>query len=216
MRRSRPHLACFVLAIACLVSSHALGQDGHGPIVSQKTRVAAGSKTLFSCHTDQLFRLRPEGKGASKPRYVVGLRRAIKGDVRLTVDVDSHAITLFLRSDGALIRTYVLGNVGQGSSPGSGAGGRADTTIRGTSAGDVFTLFAGYENNGFDHDAALQVEGRDPFLMTCDGAQSSAPRVEGVGRYGSTNIYVLSADGLAQKMTDLPVEPDFQGHAASH
>jgi hypothetical protein len=138
-----------------MVSSHAWGQSGHGPIVGQKARVAAKSKTLFSCHTDQLFRLRPEGKGASEHRYVVGGRRAIKGEVRLSVDVDSHAMTLSLQSDGEPMRAYVLGNVGQGNSPGSGAGGRADTTIRGTSSGDVFTLFAGYDNNGFDHSPVM-------------------------------------------------------------
>jgi hypothetical protein len=215
MRQVRPHLACFVLAIAGFVSSHALGQDRTSPIVSQKTTIAAKSKILFSCHTDQLFRLRPEGNGSSEPRYDVELRRAIKGEIRLSVDVHSHAITLLLQSGGEPMRAYVLRNVEQGSSPGSGTGGRADTTIRGTSAGDVFTLFAGYDSNGFDHDAALQVGGRDPFLLTCDGAQYSAPQAEGVGRYGSTNIYVLSGDGLAQKMTDLPVEPDFQGRAGS-
>jgi len=108
------------------------------------------------------------------------------------------------------MRAYVLKDVQQASSAGSGTGGRADTTIRGKSDGDVFTLFAGYDSNGFDHDAALEVDARSSFLLACKGGQYQAPQVKGAGRFGSTNIFVLSAGGLAQEMEDFPVEPDFE------
>lgn len=215
MRQWRPHLACFVLAIASLVSSHALGQDRNSSIFSQKTTVSDKSKTLFSCRTDQLYRLRFDGNEASKQSYVVKSRQSVKGQVSLTVDVNSRAVTLLLQSGSDPMRAYVLRNVEQGSSLGSGAGGRADTTIRGTSGGNVFTLFAGYDSNGLDQEAALQVGGSNPLLLTCGGSQYAAPQVKGAGRYGSTNIYTLSADSLAQEMKELPVEPDFAGYAGN-
>jgi hypothetical protein len=177
---------------------------------AEKTTIAAKPRSLFKCRTDQLFMLRPLRDGASEPGYAVSARRGTKGQISLIMDADSHAMTLFLRSRGGARKAYVLSNVEQGSSPGSGTGGRADTIIRGASAGKVFTLFAGYENNGLGHDAALLVAGRVTLFLTCGEPQYSDPSVKGVGRYGSTNIYVLSGDGLAREMKTLPVEPDIQ------
>lgn len=204
-------LMATVLSATLALSAVAIG--GRAFARAEKTTIAAKTQTLFRCQTDQLFELRPSGDGASEPRYAVSARRAVKGDVSLTVDVDSRGMTLFVQSGGGPRRAYVLTNVEQGSSPGSGAGGRADTTIRGTSAGNVFTLFAGYDSNGFDHEAALLVAGRNTSFLTCGEPQYSAPQVRGVGRFGSTNIYVLSADGLAQEMKALPIEPDFKERA---
>ena len=71
----------------------------------------------------------------------------------------------------------------------------------------MFTLFAGYDNNGAETDAALQVNGRITFLLVCEGGQYSEAAVNGLGRFGTTNIYVLSADGLAKEMKELPDWP---------
>jgi hypothetical protein len=111
---------------------------------------------------------------------------------------------LILRTKGGPTRRYALNGVGQVSSGGSGAGGRAETTIRGKSAGGDFTLFAEYDNNGFDHDAALLMEGPAPIVLRCGEPQYSAPTVRGPGRYASTNIYTLAADGFVMKIEELP------------
>ena len=127
--------------------------------------------------------------------------------MRLLINANTHAITLLVNLGGGPSRAYALSDVEQGSSAGSGAGGRADTVIRGRSGASVFTLFAGYDTNGFDHEAAIQAGGRNSFLLACDDDPYQAPQATGMGRFGSTNIYVLSADGLAKEMKELPGEP---------
>ena len=119
-------------------------------------------------------------------------------------------MSLIIQVEGGQTRTHLLNEVEQGSSLGSGAGGRADTAIRGASDGKVYTLFASYDSNGFDHDATLQVNGVKGILLACDSDMFGAPTVKGLGRFGSTNIYALAADGLVAKMNDLPVEPSIQ------
>jgi hypothetical protein len=51
------------------------------------------------------------------------------------------------------------------------------------------------------------IEGRTTSLLTCTNGHYAAPRAKQLGRNGSTNIFVLSADGLAQNMKTLPPEP---------
>ncbi len=170
------------------------------------TAIAPNPQTLFKCKTDNVFVLRRLPERSSEQPYAVRARSKSKGEIVLSVDSKSHALTLLLRSRGAPMRTYVLANVEQGSSSGSGTAGKADTTIRGRSASEVFTLFAGYENFS-DDDAALMIEGRATSLLTCMNGHYAAPRAKRLGRNGSTNIFVLSADGLAQEMKTLPPEP---------
>ena len=187
------------------LSFTAAGQDAFARPAKQLT--APRSQTLFRCETDQLLLLRPSNDGSEERPYSLIARRAINGDVRLTIDA-TGTMTLSVRTDSLSTRRHVLRNVEQGSTPGSGAGGWADSTIKGDSEGKVFTLFAGYDNNGADVDAALLVAGRSTVLLVCRGGRYSADGVKGFGRYGSSSIYTLSYDGLARQMTDLPVEPD--------
>ena len=51
---------------------------------------------------------------------------------------------------------------------------------------------------------------RKSVLLVWDGDQYRARHVKGVGRYGSTNIYVQSADDVVKEVIDLPEEPDFE------
>ena len=187
--------ASFILT-AILTSERAFAQTG-------SANLASSTQTLFTCHTDLIRTLRKLSDGS----YEVSGRRSIRGEVRLTIEADTHSMRLLVRSQGETARAYVLSDVEQGSSLGSGASGRADTTIRGKGGGKVFTLFAGYENNVEDH-ASLEVAGSNTLLLLCRGAQFSAPGARGVGRHGGTNIYTLSYDGLAREMTVLPDEPD--------
>ena len=168
--------------------------------------------TLFSCHIDRVFTFVPGTGGDSDQKFATSSRQNVDEEVRLTVDVKSRLLALIIQVEGGPTRTHILRDVEQGSSGGSGAGGRADTTIRGKDGGSVFTLFAAYDSNGFDHDAALQISGTDNLLLTCDSDPYTSPQVSGLGRFGSTNIYVLNADGLATKMDDLPVEPSPEEH----
>lgn len=174
---------------------------------AEMNKTPANAQTLFRCSTDRRVTLRASGDGASKQSYSISGRQAASGDVRLIIDTNSRAMTLFIRSRGEPTRAYVLTDVEQGSSLGSGASGKADTTIRGKSGDNIFTLFAGYDNRGADTDAALQVNGPNTFLLACAGGQYSAPTVNGLGRVGASNIYVLSADGLAREMKELPDGP---------
>ena len=169
----------------------------------------AKTQTLFACRTDRLFKPLPSTDKTSDQGHAFGGRRAVNGDVRLAVATDTRTIRLFIRTAGEARREYVLKDVEQGSSLGSGAGGRADTVIRGRSGSSVFTLFAEYENNGADHEAALQIDGRSPVLLVCDGDQYLAPQVKGFGRFGTNNIYVLRGDELANGLQDLPDWPEF-------
>jgi hypothetical protein len=177
----------------------------------QDRNVSPDARTLFSCHVDRRFALRATPSQEPDQSYIVARRQTVDDEVNLTVDIQSHRLSLLIGSEGHP-KMHVLNNVEQGSSGGSGAGGRADTTIRGQDNDGVFTLFAGYDNNGFDHDAALQISGKNNLLLACDSDPYKAPQVRGLGRTGSTNIYVLNADGLATRMNDLPAEPDLEGH----
>jgi hypothetical protein len=176
----------------------------------RKAQAPAESQTLFSCHVDTRYALRPVTDADSDQTFAMSGRRSVDEEVKLTVDVRSHQLTLFIHTEGGLTQMHLLREVEQGSSGGSGAGGRADTVIRGKDGADIFTLFSGYDNNGADHDAALQVGGPDNFLLNCDSDPYNSPQVKGLGRFGSTNIYGLHADGLAAEMKDFPREPDLQ------
>ena len=145
----------------------------------------------------------------SDESYIASRRKTVDEEVKLTVDIRSHRLFLIFGAEGHPPQVHVLKNVEQGSSGGSGAGGRADTTIRADDGDSAFTLFAQYDTNGFDHGAALQIVGKSKFLLACDSDPYTAPQVRGLGRYGSTNIYALNADGLAIKLNDMPVEPEF-------
>jgi hypothetical protein len=181
----------------------------------RKTAVMPKSQTLFRCKTDHVFLLpRVADAGENEQSYAIQGQRSSKGELVLSVDSKNHGLTLLLQSRGGPTRAYVLTNVEQGSSGGSGAGGRADTSIRGTSAGKVFTLFAEYENFS-DEDAHLMIEGRTTSLLSCRNGHYAAPSAKGLGRYGTTNIFVLSADALAQKMKTLPREPVVQNGKVS-
>lgn len=194
------------LLFAIFILPAAGGSDG-AVARPERASVATAAQMLFGCHTDRLLTLRRSDDSRSEQSFAVSGRRAIPGEVRLTINTDTRAMTLLVQLRGKPRHAYALSDVEQGGSPGSGAGGRADTTIRGRSGDSVFTLFAGYDSNGIDHDASLQVEGRNSFLLTCDDDQYLAPPAKGMGRFGSTSIYVLSADGLAKELKELPVEP---------
>lgn len=177
---------------------------------ARKTAIAPNSQMLFKCKTDYLFLLpRFSDQKADEQSYPLLGRRDSKGEILLSVDSKTHALTLSLQLGDRPLRKYVLRKVEQGSSGGSGAGGRADTAIRGRSAGKVFTLFAEYENFSDEH-AQLMIEGRTTSLITCANGHYDTSVAEGVGRYGA-GVYTLSADGLAQKMKKLPAEPDIEG-----
>ena len=190
-----------------LLSIFILAAASDGAVArSERASVAtAPQQMLFRCHTDRLLALRRSDDG--RQSFAASGRRTIPGEVRLTVNADTRAMTFLVQLGGGPRRAHALVDVEQGSSPGSGAGGRADTTIRGKSGDSVFTLFAGYDNNGFDHDASLQVEGRNSFLLVCDDDGYQAPLAKRMGHFGSTNIYALSADGLAKELKDLPAKP---------
>lgn len=169
-------------------------------------------QTLFKCETDRVFLL-PKMPGVdeseSEQSYALGGGRDSKGEIVLSVNLKSHALTLLLQPRGGPMRAYALTNVEQGSSGSSGTAGRADTTIRGRSAGKVFTLFADYENFS-DEDALLTIEDHTTALLTCRNGHYEAPRATGLGRYGFTNIFVLRTSDVAQEMKTLPPEPVVQ------
>ena len=192
--------ATFILAAA--------GGSDHAVARTKTFSVETAEQTLFSCHIDRVLTLRASAGSESEQSYAVSSRRTVSGDVRLLINANTHAITLLVDLGRGPSHEYALSDVEQGSSAGSGAGGKADTVIRGRSGDSVFTLFAWYDTNGFDHEASLQAEGRNSLLVACDDDPYQAPQATGMGRFGSTNIYVLSADGLAKEMKDLPGEPD--------
>jgi hypothetical protein len=133
--------------------------------------------------------------------------------VQLSVDAARRAVTLSIRTQGEQARSYVLRDVEQGSSPGSGASHKADTVIRGRSGGTIFTLFASYDNDGADQDAALQVEGRTAVLLTCAGGQYRVGDAMPMNGLGLTNIYTLGwRSGWAHPMKLLPAEPELDSH----
>jgi hypothetical protein len=173
---------------------------------------AAKTQILFRCDTDTVFGLQrgSDAKDSLTPQYTVSARRKAAGEVQLSIDTGRQAVMLSIRAEGAPAHTYVLRDVEQGSSPGSGTSHRADTVIRGRSGDATFTLFASYEN-GDDEDAALQVEGRAATLLVCAGGRyrvgNAVPR-DGQGI--STNIYTLGwRSGWAVPMRSLPAEPEF-------
>lgn len=196
---------------AILLSTAVFGGD---PALArpQSAEATTHQQTLFSCHADKLYTLRATTGGDSDKAFVTASHRRVDEEIKLIVDVKSRQLSLVVQIEGGSAQTHVLRDLTQGSSLGSGAGGRADTTIRGRDATGAFTIFAQYDNNGFDHDAALQVSGREETLLTCDSDLYAAPLVKGIGRSGSTNIYVLAADGVAAEMGDLPVEPNTEEH----
>jgi len=168
-----------------------------------KRDFVAEPQLLFKCRTDQLTMLRRRADATLGQQYSVVRRRSVHGEIALTLKPSTQAMKLILRTKGGPTQSYSLENVGQVSTGGSGAGGWADSFIRGASAGGNITLYAGYDNNGFDHGAALVMEGPAPILLRCGEPQYSAPLVKGVGRYGSTNIYTLAADGIAKAIDEL-------------
>jgi hypothetical protein len=176
----------------------------------RKPQAPAARQTLFSCHVDTRYALRPVTDADSDEAFAMSGRRTVNEEVNLTVDLRSHQLILFIHIEGGPTQMHLLREVEQGSSGGSGAGGRADTAIRGKDGASIFTLFAGFDNNGAEQSAALQVVGPDNFLLKCDSDPYSSPQVKGLGRFGSTNIYVLNGDGLAAEMKDLPGEPNLE------
>jgi len=189
--------------LSVILGSAALASGGPEPAIARKALVPTSTKTIFYCRTNRLFRPKPAIDGAPSPRNEAGAGQPINGDIRLTLDVGASTMTLFVRSTGSGRRAYPLKDVAQGSSLGSGAGGRADTTIRGKSGGDIFTLSASYENNGATQEAELQIVGRTTVDLVCGDGQFQSPRAIGIGRYGSTGIFTLSADGVAKETKDI-------------
>ena len=200
----RRHLALAIL-MAVFAGDPALARSG-----SAKT--TASKHILFTCHADYSYDVQPSRVRDTDNPFEATSPRSVDEEVSLVVDVKSRRMSLIIQVEGGQTGTHLLDNVEQGSSFGSGAGGRADTTIRGGSDGKVYTLFASYDSNGFDHDATLQVSGITGTLLACDSDMYEAPRVEGLGRFGSTSIYALAADGLVGKIDDLPVEPAIRDH----
>lgn len=201
------------LWIRMLIAVFLLSIDSRSrPVFAAPSRAISlpDKRTLFTCHVDRLLTFRPDADVDGDQTFTVLSRQCVDEEVRLDINVRNRLLTLTIQVEGAPMRTHILHDVEQGSSGGSGAGGRADTTIRGKEGGNIFTLFAAYDNNGFDHDAALQIGGKRHLLLVCDSDGYTAPQASGLGRYGSTNIYALSADGLATKIENLPVEPDDQ------
>ena len=174
--------------------------------LTKKPAVSVEAKTLFNCRTDRLSKVQAASSEDSDQSYKIVGQRADKGEIEVSINVSSRALTLFVRSGARPTHAYVLQDVEQGSSLGSGASGHANTTIRGRSQGNVFTLFAGYENF-VDAQAALQVQGPDSVLLSCNRRGYSSSPANGLGRYGSANIYGLAADGLAKPLRELPIEP---------
>ena len=189
--------------IAMIVASSAavIGQPSFAS--TAKRPIVVGPQLLFKCRTDQLTTLRRRPDATLEQQYSILHRRSVHGEIALTLESRTHAMMLILTTKGGPTQSYALKNVGQVSTGGSGAGGWADSFIRGTTAGGNITLYAGFDNNGFDHGAALIIEGPAPILLRCGEPQYSAPLVRGVGRYGSTNIYTLAADGVAKAIDGL-------------
>ena len=99
-----------------------------------------------------------------------------------------------------------LTDLEQTNSPGSGAGGRADTIVRGKSGRAVLTLFVSYSSAEALF-AALRVDSGSRTLLTCDDGGYSAPVAKG-GSHLTTSIFGLHYDDLARAMTDEPEWPD--------
>ena len=194
-------IAMIVAASAAVLGQPSLASTAKRPIV-------AGPQLLFKCRTDQLTTLRRRPDATLEQQYSVVRRQSVHGEIALTLEPRTHAMMLILRTKGGPTQSFALKNVGQVNSGTSGTALKADTTIRGTSARGDFTLFAEYDNNGFDHDAALVMEGPAPILLRCGDPQYSAPTVRGPGRYQLTNIYTLAADGFALKIEELPEDSE--------
>jgi hypothetical protein len=177
---------------------------------AETPRIASKTQTLFTCRTDRLFTLRSTDNEASKQGYAVSSRRTVRGEIRLAVDANNRTMTLFVQSRGEPTQVYGLSDVKQGSTPGSGASHKLDTTIRASSGDNVFTLFAEDPPSDFEHDAALQVNGRNTFLLACVDNQYQIGDAK--GPYGITNIFILgrilSRGGLANAMEPSPAAPE--------
>jgi hypothetical protein len=170
----------------------------------REAQAPAESQTLFSCHVETRYALRPVTHADADQTFAMSGRRNVDEEIKLTLDVRSHQLTLFIHTEGGPTQMHLLREVEQGNSGGSGAGGRADTTIRGKDGASTYILSAGYDTNGFDHAASLRISGKQNFLLNCDSDPYNSPQVKGLGRFGSTSIYVLHADGLATEMKDFP------------
>ncbi|WP_322964852.1 hypothetical protein [Sphingomonas fuzhouensis] len=172
-----------------------------------RPRIPNAMVTLFRCTSDHRLTLTPDGEDETGPKYAVSARVPDKRAIALAVGRADHRLYLLL-GQGRGAQRYVLHDVRQGSSPGSGAGGRADSFITGTSGSQTFLLYAGYDNNGEEFGADLRITGRANRVFACDDRIYRSPSVFVLGTKMPVNIYTLAYEGLAEALAAIPDLPD--------